>query len=80
MDHGGDCPLRFCRAVPARLTVHWLDVVVPIGLCGVWLAAFLWLLGRRPLAPRSDRNWPQAIQLRCLDEEESAREEAIAHA
>lgn len=64
---------------PARLMVHWLDLVVPLGLGGVWLAAFLWLLGRQPLAPRCDRNWQHAIQLRRLDEEESAREEAVAH-
>jgi hypothetical protein len=32
--------------------VHWMDVAAPIGLGGIWLAAFLWQLGRQPLLPR----------------------------
>lgn len=65
---------------PGRLALHWLDLLVAVGLVGIWLAAFLWLLGRRPLAPRCDRNWGQAVHLRRLEAEEDAREEAIAHA
>lgn len=30
------------------LRVHWLDLAAPVGLGGIWLAAFLRLLGRRP--------------------------------
>lgn len=30
------------------LRVHWLDLAAAVGLGGIWLAAFLWLLGRRP--------------------------------
>ena len=25
---------------------HWLDIAAPVGIGGVWLAAFLWLIGR----------------------------------
>jgi hypothetical protein len=39
---------------PARLAVHWLDLAVPIGLGGVWLAAFLFHLKRRPLLALHD--------------------------
>jgi hypothetical protein len=35
--------------------LHWLDIVIPLAIGGVWVAAFLWLLGRRPLLPDYDR-------------------------
>jgi hypothetical protein len=36
---------------PSALTFHWLDVTIPIGIGGVWLAVFVWHLQRRPLLP-----------------------------
>jgi hypothetical protein len=36
---------------PVRLYVHWIDVVAAVGLGGIWLAAFVWFLRRRPLLP-----------------------------
>jgi hypothetical protein len=36
---------------PGRLHVHWLDIVAPIAVGGLWLAAFLWQLQRRSLLP-----------------------------
>jgi hypothetical protein len=36
---------------PARLHIHWLDIVAPVGLGGLWLAMFLWQLPRRSLLP-----------------------------
>jgi hypothetical protein len=33
------------------LSIHWLDIVAPIGIGGIWVAAFIWLLQRRPLLP-----------------------------
>jgi len=35
----------------ARFRIHWLDVMATVGIGGIWLAAFLWLLGRNPLVP-----------------------------
>jgi hypothetical protein len=35
----------------ARFRIHWLDVAAPVGIGGIWVAAFLWLLGRTPLVP-----------------------------
>ena len=32
---------------------HWMDVVAPVALGGIWLAAFLWRLEKRPLLPRT---------------------------
>lgn len=34
--------------------VHWLDIVVPAGLAGIWLAVFLHQLTKRPLVPVYD--------------------------
>jgi hypothetical protein len=34
--------------------LHWLDLVLPIGLGGLWLATFLGLLKRRPLFAERD--------------------------
>jgi hypothetical protein len=34
--------------------VHWLDIVAPVGLMGVWIAAFVWQLKRFPLVPLKD--------------------------
>jgi len=34
--------------------LHWMDLLAPIGVGGVWLAAFLWQLGKRPLLPLND--------------------------
>ncbi|HKY28478.1 MAG TPA: hypothetical protein VJM12_11120, partial [Pyrinomonadaceae bacterium] len=34
--------------------VSWIDVVAPAAIGGIWLAMFLWQLGRRPLIPIND--------------------------
>jgi len=34
--------------------VHWMDLAAPVGIGGLWLAAFLWQLGKRPLLPPTD--------------------------
>jgi hypothetical protein len=36
---------------PAGLSVHWLDVVAPVAVGGLWVAVFLWHLKRRSLLP-----------------------------
>jgi hypothetical protein len=36
---------------PGRFRVHWMDLLMPVGLGGLWLAAFVWRLKRRPLLP-----------------------------
>jgi hypothetical protein len=33
------------------IAVHWLDIVAPIALGGIWMALFFWQLGQRPLLP-----------------------------
>lgn len=34
--------------------IHWMDILAPIGIGGIWIAAFTWILGRRPLVPIHD--------------------------
>jgi hypothetical protein len=58
---------------------HWMDFLTPFGIGGVWLAYFLWQLGRWRLLPRPDEDHDQALHLRHIDEEEQAREEVLAH-
>jgi hypothetical protein len=41
--------------------VHWMDFLLPIGMGGIWLAAFLWQLGKRPLLPMNDPEMQQAL-------------------
>jgi len=31
--------------------LSWMDFVTPIGVGGIWLASFLWMLRRAPLLP-----------------------------
>jgi hypothetical protein len=63
-----------------RLVEHWLDFVTPLALGGLWLAFFLWQLGRRPLLPAHDSNWNETVHLRNVDEREQALEETLSHA
>ncbi len=37
-----------------RFVLHWMDIVVPIGMGGIWLGVFFWQLEKRPLMPRHD--------------------------
>lgn len=34
-----------------NLQLHWLDPVLPIGIGGLWIAAFIWQLKRQPAVP-----------------------------
>jgi len=34
---------------PSQFSVHWLDLVIPFGLGGVWIAVFIWQLKTKPL-------------------------------
>ena len=37
-----------------KLSIHWMDLALPLGIGGLWIALFLWHLGRRPLVPAND--------------------------
>ena len=57
----------------AGLRGQWMDVLLPVGIGGIWLAGFFRQLGRYPLLPLYDHNRHAALRLRALDEEETAR-------
>jgi hypothetical protein len=42
------------------IAIHWLDLVAPIGIGGIWIAFFLWQLQRRPLVPLHDPRMQEA--------------------
>ena len=44
-----------------RFRLHWMDLLAPIGVGGLWLAMFLWQLGKRPLLPMNDPEMQQAL-------------------
>ena len=75
-------PLCYALALPFATTMieHWIDLPLLLGLGGIWLGTFLWLLDRRPLVLHHDRNWPQALHLQELTVHEAAREEGLHHA
>lgn len=39
---------------PGGISLHWLDLATLVGVGGIWLAAFVWFLKRRPLVPVFD--------------------------
>jgi hypothetical protein len=47
---------------PGRFHFHWLDFAAPVGVGGVWLAIFLWQLLERPLLPRNDPEFLEAME------------------
>jgi hypothetical protein len=77
------CVFDYWQVLPAfhagKVSQHWLDFVTPIAIGGLWFPCFVWQLGRRPLLPAHDYNRQEADLLRQSDEEEAAREEALAH-
>jgi hypothetical protein len=61
-------------------TDHWMDLVTPFAVGGLWLAYFLWQLPRLPLLAVHDENQAAAIQLHRVDLDQAAREQEIGHA
>jgi hypothetical protein len=43
----------------SHFRLHWMDLLTPIGIGGLWLATFLWQLGKRPLLPVNDPEFQQ---------------------
>jgi hypothetical protein len=44
---------------PAGFFIHWMDLVTPVGVGGIWLAAFIWQLKGRPLVAINDPSLPR---------------------
>jgi hypothetical protein len=41
---------------------HWMDLLLPIGMGGIWMAAFFWQLQGRPLLAVGDSFLPKALE------------------
>jgi len=46
---------------PGTLTVHWMDILAPVGIGGIWLAFFIRQLKSRSLLPERDPRMEQAF-------------------
>jgi hypothetical protein len=46
---------------PRRFALHWMDLLVPAGLGGVWIAVFAWQIPKRPLLPAGDPEFAEAL-------------------
>jgi hypothetical protein len=47
---------------PEQLHVHWLDIVAPLSLGGLWLAVWMWQLKRRSLVPFHEPRLQEMMQ------------------
>jgi hypothetical protein len=47
---------------PARFHLHWLDIVAPVGIGGLWLAAFIGYLKARSLLPLHDPRFAERLE------------------
>ncbi|MDQ6892855.1 MAG: hypothetical protein M3167_09270 [Acidobacteriota bacterium] len=47
---------------PGRIQIHWLDLAAFVGLGGIWLSVQLWQLLERPLLPRNDPEFAEALE------------------
>jgi hypothetical protein len=46
---------------PERIHLHWLDVVAPLAIGGLWVAGFAWRLRARPLLILPDMQPQEAL-------------------
>lgn len=44
-----------------RLSLSWLDIVLPLGLVAVWIGCFVWQLRGNPLLPYYDPQFAEAV-------------------
>ena len=47
---------------PALFHIHWLDIVAPVGIGGLWLAAFIGYLKARSLLPLHDPRFAEVLE------------------
>jgi len=46
---------------PHGLPFQWMDIVVPAGIGGFWMAAFVWALRQRPVVPLNDQRFEEVV-------------------
>jgi hypothetical protein len=74
------CFYQVLPAFPNATPVGYVMAVgTTLGIGGLWLADYLWELGRRPLVARNDPGRAAALHLRQVDEAEEAEFEEVGH-
>jgi hypothetical protein len=58
------------------LIIHWLDIVLPVALGGIWVAAYIWALKRLPILPLRDQRDPRR---RRAEHSHAPSGEAVPH-
>ena len=58
---------------------YWLNIAALVGIGGLWIAAFLWHLGRRPLLAESEHEEPSTAMEHAQDPETGPHGERHAH-
>jgi hypothetical protein len=46
---------------PKHFAIHWMDILVPAGLGGIWIAVFASQIPKRPLLPTGDPEFAEAL-------------------
>lgn len=46
----------------SEVRLHWMDILTPIGIGGLWLSVFLGQLRKRPLLPVGDPRFQEALE------------------
>jgi hypothetical protein len=47
---------------PGGIHLHWLDVLLPIGIGGIWISFYVRQLRQWPLLPIADRRLAEAME------------------
>jgi len=42
-----------------HVSVSWMNIVAPVAIGGLWLAAFFWQLKKRPILPLHEPYWEE---------------------
>ena len=48
-------------AFSPHFAIHWMDILVPAGLGGIWIAVFASQIPKRPLLPTGDPEFAEAL-------------------
>jgi hypothetical protein len=59
--HGFSIPISWLNVVIEIPPIHWMDVVIPVGLTGLWFFVFAGRLRRRSLLPFNDPYYREAF-------------------
>ena len=53
----------FNKSAEEHFHLSWMDVVAPLAMGGLWIAAFAWQLQKRALVPINDPQLEQALEV-----------------